>query len=150
MNAVCWHGTRLRVQFRDGLEVVCTGYLSVYQSKYQLIVTDMTLAGYGKLAAMLAELKKKLEFEGLFSPARKRKLPFLPTKIGVITSPTGAVISDIISRVKQRFPSNVVVWPVQVQGDRASAMVIEAIKGFNSFVDPPHVIIVARGGGSFE
>ncbi|QLL67154.1 Exodeoxyribonuclease 7 large subunit [Anaplasma phagocytophilum] len=150
INAVCWNGTRLKVQFCDGLEVVCTGYLSVYQSKYQLIVTDMTLAGYGKLAAMLAELKKKLELEGLFSPARKKKLPFLPTKIGVITSPTGAVISDIISRVKQRFPSNVVVWPVQVQGDRASAMVIEAIKGFNSFADPPHVIIVARGGGSFE
>ncbi|MFV9838451.1 MAG: exodeoxyribonuclease VII large subunit [Aaplasma endosymbiont of Hyalomma asiaticum] len=150
INAVCWRGTKLKAQFSDGMEVICTGYLSVYQSKYQLIVSDMSLSGYGKLAAMLAELKKKLESEGIFSLARKKKLPMLPIKLGVVTSPTGAVIRDILNRVLQRFPLHVVIWPVQVQGPRASAMIINAINGFNSALDPPDVIIVARGGGSVE
>ena len=150
ISAVCWRGTKLKAQFSDGMEVTCTGYLSVYQSKYQLIVSDMALSGYGKLAAMLAELKKKLESEGIFSLERKKKLPILPTKLGVITSPTGAVIRDILNRVQQRFPLHVVIWPVQVQGLRASAMIVNAINGFNSAIDPPDVIIVARGGGSIE
>ncbi|MDB1135279.1 exodeoxyribonuclease VII large subunit [Candidatus Anaplasma sp. TIGMIC] len=150
INAVCWNGTRIKEQFCDGLEVVCTGHISIYQSRYQLIITDMVLAGPGKLAAMLAERKKKLESEGIFDPARKKKLPMLPMKIGVITSPTGAVIRDILSRIEERFPSHVVIWPVQTQGLLASSMVIDAIAGFNNSTDPPDVLIVARGGGSLE
>ncbi|MGN7678400.1 MAG: exodeoxyribonuclease VII large subunit [Anaplasma sp.] len=150
INAVCWNGTRLKAQFENGLEVICTGHLSTYQSRYQLVIEEMVLAGQGKLAALLEERKKKLAQEGLFDPARKKPLPLLPMKIGVITSPTGAVIRDIIDRVKHRFPTHVVVWPVQVQGSHASAMIIEAILGFNSLPEPPDVIIVARGGGSIE
>ena len=150
INAVCWSGTKLKAQFSDGMEVICTGYLSIYQSKYQLIVSDMVQSGYGKLAALLAELKKKLESEGIFSPERKKRLPLLPAKLGIITSPTGAVIRDILNRVQQRFPLHVVIWPVPVQGTNASSMIINAITGFNSAPEPPDVIIVARGGGSLE
>ncbi|AAV87116.1 exodeoxyribonuclease large subunit [Anaplasma marginale str. St. Maries] len=150
ISAVCWNGTRLDVQFENGLEVICTGHLSTYQSRYQLVIEGMVLAGQGKLAAMLEERRKKLEKEGLFDQARKKPLPLLPLKIGVITSPTGAVIRDILNRVKHRFPSHIIVWPVQVQGSQASAMVVQAILGFNNLEEPPDVIIVARGGGSIE
>ncbi|MCU7611211.1 exodeoxyribonuclease VII large subunit [Anaplasma capra] len=150
ISAVCWNGAKLEAQFENGLEVICTGYLSTYQSKYQLVIEGMVLAGQGKLAAMLEARRKKLEKEGLFDQARKKQLPVLPLKIGVITSPTGAVIRDILNRVKHRFPSHIVVWPVQVQGSQACPMIIKAILGFNSMEDPPDVIIVARGGGSME
>ena len=152
INAVCWNGSRSKLGelCNDGTEVVCTGHIGTYQSKYQLIIEDIVLAGAGKLAALLAEIKKKLEKEGIFSPERKRKLPLMPLKIGVITSPTGAVIRDILSRVKQRFPTHVVIWPVQVQGLKASSMVADAIVGFHKMLEPPDVLIVARGGGSLE
>ncbi|QJC27925.1 exodeoxyribonuclease 7 large subunit [Anaplasma platys] len=152
INAVCWNGSKSKLGelCSDGTEVVCTGHISTYQSRYQLIIEDIVLAGAGKLAALLEERRKKLEKEGLFSPERKKKLPLLPLKIGVITSPTGAVIQDILSRVKQRFPTHVVIWPVQVQGFNASSMVMDAIVGFNKLAQPPDVLIVARGGGSLE
>ena len=159
LDGVCWRGTAGRLTFRpeDGLEVVATGKLSTYpgRSKYQIIIEHMEPAGVGALMALLEERKKALAAEGLFAAERKRPLPYLPTVIGVITSPTGAVIRDILHRLQDRFPRHVLLWPVQVQGEAAAGQVAEAIRGFNALgpqgpVPRPDVLIVARGGGSIE
>jgi exodeoxyribonuclease VII large subunit len=158
LDAICWKGTvaRLGVRPEEGMEVICTGRLTTYpgRSNYQLIIETMELAGQGALLKMLEERRKKLAAEGLFEAARKKKIPFLPELIGIITSPTGAVIRDIMHRLDERFPRRVLLWPVMVQGQTASASVIAAIRGFNSLpADSPHrpdLLIVARGGGSLE
>jgi exodeoxyribonuclease VII large subunit len=159
IEAVCWKGTaaRLPVRPEEGLEVVCTGRLTTYpgRSQYQLVIETMELAGEGALLKMLEERKRRLAAEGLFAPERKKPLPFLPEVIGVITSPTGAVIRDILHRLDDRFPRQVLLWPVAVQGEAAPAQVAAAIEGFNR-LDPagpvprPDLLIVARGGGSLE
>jgi exodeoxyribonuclease VII large subunit len=155
LNAVIWRGTvpRLRIRPEAGMEVILTGKLSTYagSSRYQIIVEQVELAGLGALMAMLEERRKKLAAEGLFDSARKKKLPFLPEVIGVVTSPTGAVIRDIMHRLEARFPRRVLLWPVAVQGEKAAAEIAAAITGFNAFKAPrPDLIIVARGGGSVE
>lgn len=158
LNAVIWKGSvrALKIKPQAGLEVVCTGRVSTYggSSRYQLIVEQVELAGLGALMAMLEERKKKLAAEGLFDAARKQKLPFLPEAIGVITSPTGAVIRDIMHRLSDRFPRRVLLWPVAVQGEKAAGEIAAAIKGFSAFprdgLPRPDVLIVARGGGSIE
>lgn len=159
LNAVIWRGTaqKLKVRPDHGLEVVCTGRISTYagSSRYQIIVEQVELAGLGALMAMLEERKKKLAAEGLFAAERKKPLPYLPSVIGVITSPTGAVIRDIMHRLNDRFPRRVLLWSVPVQGERAAAEVAAAIKGFNALktdgpLPIPDVLIVARGGGSIE
>lgn len=156
LDAICWKGTlsRLGIKPEEGMEVVCTGRLTTYpgRSNYQMIIETMELAGQGALLKMLEERKKKLAAEGIFDPARKKPIPFLPQKIGVITSPTGAVIRDIMHRLNDRFPRPVLLWPVIVQGQTAATSVIAAIKGFNALPPShrPDVIIVARGGGSLE
>jgi exodeoxyribonuclease VII large subunit len=159
LGAVIWRTgyARLKVKPEQGLEVVCTGRLTTFpgQSKYQLVVEEMELAGLGALMAMLEMRKKKLAAEGLFDTARKKPLPYLPRVVGVITSPTGAVIRDIMHRLSDRCPRRVLVWPVTVQGERAANEVAAAIRGFNALpaegpIPRPDVLIVARGGGSFE
>jgi exodeoxyribonuclease VII large subunit len=159
LDAVCWRTTAMRiaVQPEDGMEVVATGRLSTYpgRSKYQLIVESIELAGIGALLKLLEERRRRLAVEGLFAAERKRKLPFLPEVIGVVTSPSGAVIRDILHRLADRFPRRVMVWPVAVQGENAAAQVAAAIDGFNRLepggpVPRPDLIIVARGGGSLE
>jgi exodeoxyribonuclease VII large subunit len=159
LDAVCWRMTaiRLSVHPEDGMEVVATGRLTTYpgRSKYQLIVDSIELAGIGALLKLLEDRRKRLAAEGLFDAERKKKLPFLPGVIGVVTSPTGAVIRDILHRLSDRFPRRVVVWPVAVQGEGAAAQIAAAIDGFNrlsssSAVPRPDLIIVARGGGSLE
>jgi exodeoxyribonuclease VII large subunit len=156
LNAVIWRGMagRLRLRPEAGMEVICTGKLSTYagSSRYQLIVEQVELAGLGALMALLEERRKKLAAEGLFDAGRKKKLPFLPDVIGVITSPTGAVIRDIMHRLEARFPRRVLLWPVAVQGETAAAQIAAAIAGFNGFEGTrrPDLIIVARGGGSVE
>ncbi|MDE2500014.1 MAG: exodeoxyribonuclease VII large subunit [Alphaproteobacteria bacterium] len=158
LNAVIWKGTArsLKVRPESGLEVVCIGRISTYagSSRYQLIVEQVELAGLGALMAMLEERKKKLAAEGLFAPDRKKPLPFLPEVIGVVTSPTGAVIRDIMHRLEARFPRRVLLWPVAVQGERAAGEIAAAIRGFGQFpqagLPRPDVLIVARGGGSIE
>jgi exodeoxyribonuclease VII large subunit len=159
IDAVCWKGTvgRLGLRIEEGMEVVCTGRVSSYprSSKYQLVIEAVELAGQGALLKLLEDRRKKLLAEGLFDPARKKPIPFLPTVIGVVTSPTGAVIRDILHRLKDRFPRRVLLWPVPVQGEGAAAKVAAAIAGFNRIapggpVPRPDVLIVARGGGSLE
>src|SRR5215471_9196457 len=159
LDAVCWRGTALRLQVKpeDGMEVVCTGRLTTFpgRSKYQLVIETMELAGIGALLKLLEERKRRLAAEGLFAAERKRKLPFLPQVIGIVTSPTGAVIRDILHRLADRFPRQVLLWPVAVQGEGAAAQVAAAINGFNRLpadgpVPRPQLIIVARGGGSLE
>jgi len=158
IDAVCWKGNlaRLSIQPEEGLEVICIGKISSYpkSSKYQLIIESMELAGEGALLKMLEERRKKLTQEGLFSEDRKKPLPFLPKTIGVITSPTGAVIRDILHRLADRMPSHVLVWPVIVQGDGAANQITNAINGFNAIngttLPRPDLLIVARGGGSLE
>lgn len=159
LAAVCWRGQagRLGLKPETGMEVICTGSLTTYmgQSKYQLVIEQMALAGVGALLKLLDERKKKLAAEGLFNEARKQLLPFLPEVIGVITSPSGAVIRDIIHRLTDRFPRRVLLWPVAVQGDGAAQQVADAIEGFNALpengaVPRPDVLIIARGGGSVE
>jgi exodeoxyribonuclease VII large subunit len=155
LNAVIWRGVagRLKVKPQAGLEVICTGKLSTYagSSRYQLIVEQVELAGLGALMALLEARRKALAAEGLFDASRKKPLPFLPEVIGVITSPTGAVIRDILHRLQARFPRRVLLWPVAVQGERAADEVAAAIAGFNAFDGPrPDLLIVARGGGSAE
>jgi exodeoxyribonuclease VII large subunit len=158
LNAVIWKGSvrALKVRPEAGLEVVCTGRISTYggSSRYQLIVEQVELAGLGALMALLEERKKKLAAEGLFDAARKKTLPYLPEVIGVITSPTGAVIRDIMHRLTDRFPRRVLLWPVAVQGEKAAGEIAAAIKGFSAFprdgLPRPDVLIVARGGGSIE
>lgn len=156
LDAVCWRGTvnTLSVCPEEGMEVICTGRLTTYpgRSNYQMIIESMELAGEGALLKLLEERKKKLAAEGLFDESRKKPLPFLPKTIGVVTSPTGAVIRDIIHRITDRFPLHVLVWPVQVQGDGAENQIAAGIRGFNAMndADKPDLIIVARGGGSLE
>ena len=159
LDAVCWRSTAQRLSFKpeDGLEVVATGRISTYpsRSKYQLIVDRLEPAGVGALMALLEERRKKLAAEGLFDAERKRPLPFLPEVIGIVTSPTGAVIQDILHRLAERFPRRVLLWPVVVQGELAAEQVAAAIAGFNALpeagpVPRPDVLIVARGGGSLE
>jgi exodeoxyribonuclease VII large subunit len=154
IDAVMWKGQRARLNFRpeDGMEVVATGRLTTYpgRSKYQIIVESLELAGEGALLAMIERRKAMLAAEGLFAAERKRPIPWLPELIGVVTSPTGAVIRDILHRLGDRFPRDVLVWPVKVQGDGAAEDVAAAIRGFNAMSRRPDVIIVARGGGSIE
>jgi exodeoxyribonuclease VII large subunit len=159
LDGVIWRGTvgRLSVQPVDGMEVVCTGRITTYasRSKYQLVIEAVELAGIGALLKLLEEQRKKLAAEGLFDESRKKKLPYLPEVIGVVTSPTGAVIRDILHRLADRFPRRVLVWPVPVQGERAAAEIAAAIAGFNALasdgaVPRPDLLIVARGGGSLE
>lgn len=159
IDAVCWKGTALRLPLapQDGLEVIATGKLTTYpgRSKYQLVIQSMEPAGVGALMALLEERKKALAAEGLFDPARKRPIPYLPRVIGIVTSPTGAVIRDILHRLADRFPRDVLVWPVLVQGEGAAEQVARAIRGFNAMVPGqaiprPDLLIVARGGGSLE
>ncbi|WP_019959829.1 exodeoxyribonuclease VII large subunit [Woodsholea maritima] len=159
IDAIMWKGVASQLSFRpeEGLEVVATGRLSTFpgRSKYQIIIEKMEPAGAGALMALLEERKKKLAAEGLFSPDRKRALPFLPRVIGVVTSPTGAVIRDILHRLDDRFPRHVLLWPVLVQGDKAAEQIAAAIEGFNAImpggaVPRPDLLIVARGGGSIE
>ncbi|GAB6051681.1 exodeoxyribonuclease VII large subunit [Magnetospira thiophila] len=159
MDAVCWRGTASRLALRpeDGMEVIATGRLTTYpgRSKYQLVIESLELAGEGALLKLLEERKRKLAAEGLFDAATKQQPPFLPRVIGVVTSPTGAVIRDILHRLSDRFPCRVVLWPVLVQGDGAATQIAEAIAGFNKLSDDaepprPDLIIVARGGGSLE
>jgi len=159
LNIVCWRGNvaRLALKPEEGLDVVCTGKITSYpaRSNYQMVVESMELAGEGALLKMLEERKKRLASEGLFDEGRKSKLPFLPQVIGVVTSPTGAVIRDILHRLEDRFPVSVVVWPVRVQGEGAAEEIVAAINGFSqlsesSGIQRPDLIIVARGGGSLE
>ncbi len=159
IDGVMWKGTAARLSFRpeDGLEVIASGKLTTYpgRSKYQIVIESLELAGEGALLALLEKTRARLAAEGLFAPERKRPLPFLPRVIGVVTSPTGAVIRDILHRLADRFPSHVLVWPVLVQGEGAAAQVAAALRGFAAIapggpVPRPDVVIVARGGGSIE
>jgi len=159
LSGVIWKGvaSRLSVQPEEGMEVVATGRLTTFagQSRYQLIVEDMVPAGAGALMAMLEKRRKALAAEGLFAAERKRALPYLPEVIGVVTSPSGAVIRDILHRLRERFPRRVLIWPVAVQGERCAPEVARAIRGFNALqpggpLPRPELIIVARGGGSVE
>ncbi|PKP77196.1 MAG: exodeoxyribonuclease VII large subunit [Alphaproteobacteria bacterium HGW-Alphaproteobacteria-3] len=159
IDAVVWRGAfgKLRFKPEEGMEVIATGKLTTYpgSSKYQIVIEHLEPAGVGALMALLEERRRKLGAEGLFAPERKRPLPFLPDVIGVVTSPTGAVIRDILHRLQDRFPRRVIVWPVRVQGETSAAEVAAAIRGFNAMekggaLPRPDVLIVARGGGSIE
>lgn len=154
LDAVMWRGnfSRLRSRLQEGLEVIATGKITSYpmKSNYQIVIDNLEPAGAGALMALLEERKRKLTAEGLFEAARKKPIPYLPRLIGVVTSPTGAVIRDILHRLKERFPTHVMVWPVRVQGETCAAEVAAAVAGFNAMAQKPDVIIVARGGGSLE
>ncbi len=156
LNAVCWRGTvqRLPLKPEEGLEVICTGKISSYpaRSNYQLIIEGMELAGQGALLKMLEERKKRLQAEGLFDPARKRPLPFLPQRIGIITSPTGAVIQDMLHRLGDRFPVSVLLYPATVQGENTVRDITQGIRAFQALPEAsrPDLVIIARGGGSLE
>lgn len=159
IDAVIWRSTlqRLRIKPEEGMEVIAQGRITTYpgSSRYQIVIETLEPAGLGALMALLEERKRKLAAEGLFDEARKKKLPFLPKVVGVITSPTGAVIRDMLHGFNERFPTHVVVWPVRVQGDGCADEVAAAIRGFNAIppgapVPRPDVLIVARGGGSLE
>ena len=159
LDAVIWKGTfsRLRIKPQEGLEVIATGRITTFPGKstYQIVVESLEPAGIGALMALLEERRRKLTAEGLFEAARKRRLPYLPQVVGVVTSPTGAVIRDILHRLDDRFPRRVLVWPVRVQGDTCADEVSAAIRGFNALepggrIPRPDVLIVARGGGSIE
>lgn len=156
INAVCWRGvvSTLSIKPEEGLEVVCTGKITTYpaRSNYQLVIESMELAGQGALLKMLEERRKKLMAEGLFDAARKKAIPFLPGRIGIITSPTGAVIRDMLHRLTDRFPRHVVLWPANVQGDRTVADIIAGLNAFQSLGPDlrPDIVIIARGGGSLE
>jgi exodeoxyribonuclease VII large subunit len=163
IDAVCWRMTAIRLDIKpeDGMEVVCSGRLTTYagRSKYQLVVDRIELAGIGALLKLLEERRRRLATEGLVAVERKKKLPFLPEVIGIVTSPTGAVIRDILHRLADRFPRRVLLWPVAVQGEGAAAQIAAAIEGFNRLpagpggigaVPRPDLLIVARGGGSIE
>ncbi|MFN3371718.1 MAG: exodeoxyribonuclease VII large subunit, partial [Sphingomonadaceae bacterium] len=154
--SVIWKGNLQRLPFRpeDGLEVIATGKLSAYprSSKYQLVVERMEVAGIGAILKQIEERRRRLEAEGLFDRTRKPKPPYLPAHIGIVTSPRGAVIRDILHRLADRFPRRVTLWPVPVQGDGAAARIAAAIAGFNAMPADrrPDLLIVARGGGSIE
>lgn len=156
LNTVMWKAQAGGLNFRpeEGLEVIATGRLSTYpgRSAYQLITSSMRPAGVGALMALLEDRKKKLAAEGLFERQHKKPLPYLPATIGVVTSPTGAVIRDILHRLEDRFPVRVILWPVLVQGDLAATQIEQAIRGFNQLPAPdrPDLLIVGRGGGSIE
>lgn len=156
LDVICWRGVvaGLSLTPQEGLEVICTGRVTTYpqRSTYQLIIESMELAGAGALLALLEARKKALAAQGLFAAERKKPLPFAPRTIGVITSPTGAVIRDIIHRVEARFPCRILLWPVCVQGPSAAGEIAAAIKGFDALTGDlrPDVLIVARGGGSLE
>src|ERR1700686_3439383 len=159
LEGVIWKGVwdRMRIKPEEGLDVIVSGKLTTFagSSKYQIVIDTLEPAGIGALMKLLEERKKKLAAEGLFDEARKQLLPFLPTVIGVVTSPTGAVIRDILHRLADRFPRRVVVWPVRVQGEGSAEQVAAAIRGFNALpatgpIGRPDLIIVARGGGSLE
>ncbi|MCB1420057.1 MAG: exodeoxyribonuclease VII large subunit, partial [Notoacmeibacter sp.] len=159
LEAVIWKGQFSRLRFRpeEGMEVIATGKLTTYpgSSKYQIVIDTLEPAGAGALMALLEERKRKLASEGLFDDVRKQALPLMPRVIGVITSPTGAVIRDIIHRITDRFPLHVIVWPVRVQGETTGAEVSRAVAGFNALpmngqIARPDLLIVARGGGSLE
>lgn len=159
LSAVIWKGavSKLKIQPEQGLEVIATGKVTTFpgQSKYQMVIDALEPAGAGALMALLEERKRKLAAEGLFAPERKKTLPTLPRVIGVVTSPTGAVIRDILHRISDRFPLHVLVWPVRVQGETCGAEVANGIRGFNALpeggaIPRPDLIIVARGGGSLE
>ncbi len=157
--AIIWKYTlpRLSIKPEEGMEVICTGKVTTFagQSKYQIIVESMEVAGEGALLKMLEERRKKLLKEGLFDQELKKPIPYLPKIIGVITSPSGAVIKDILHRLSERFPSHVCLWPVSVQGEGSAKQISNAIDKFNQFTDAttikkPDLLIVARGGGSLE
>ena len=157
--SVTWKGqaAKLATQPEEGLEVVATGKITTFagQSRYQMIVSEMSVAGVGALMAQLEKRKKALAAEGLFDASRKKDIPYLPEIIGVVTSPSGAVIRDILHRLRDRFPRKVIIWPVAVQGEKCAPDVTAAIEGFNKLtpggaMPRPDLIIVARGGGSIE
>src|SRR6266700_3398146 len=157
LEGVIWKGTygRMRVKPEEGLDVIVSGKLTTFpgSSKYQIVIDTLEPAGIGALMKLLEERKKKLAAEGLFDEARKQLLPFLPNVIGVVTSPTGAVIRDILHRLEDRFPRRVLVWPVRVQGETSAEQIAGAIRGFNALseggrIPRPDLLIVARGGGS--
>src|ERR1700722_17968433 len=159
IEAVIWKSAHGRMRFKpqEGLEVIATGKLTTYpgSSKYQIVIETLEPAGIGALMALMEERKRKLSAEGLFDEARKQLLPWLPDVIGVVTSPTGAVIRDILHRLQDRFPRHVLVWPVKVQGEGSAEQVAAAIRGFNALpeggkIPRPDLLIVARGGGSLE
>ncbi len=159
LSAVCWKGiaASLPVRPEDGLEVVATGRITTFagKSSYQLVIEQLEVAGTGALLKLLEERKQKFAAEGLFDAAHKKKIPYLPRTIGVVTSPTGAVIRDIIHRITDRFPSRVIVWPTLVQGEGAATQIAAAVNGFNALpangpIPRPDLLIVARGGGSLE
>ncbi|MGO4704758.1 exodeoxyribonuclease VII large subunit [Microvirga sp. 2MCAF38] len=159
IDAVIWKGSFSRLKFKpqEGLEVIATGRITTFpgKSSYQIVIDSLEPAGVGALMALLEERRRTLMAEGLFETARKRALPYLPRVIGVVTSPTGAVIRDILHRLEDRFPRRVLVWPVRVQGETSAAEVAAAIRGFNALerggpIPRPDVLIVARGGGSIE
>jgi len=159
LAAVIWKGVvnRLRTRPEEGMEVVATGKLTTFpgQSRYQMVIEDIAPAGVGALMAMLEARRAKLGEEGLFDAGRKQPLPYLPDVIGVVTSPSGAVIRDILHRLRDRFPRKVLIWPVAVQGQKSAAEITAAIEGFNKMtpggaMPRPDLIIVARGGGSIE
>ena len=159
ISAIIWKYTmpRLSIRPEEGMEVICTGKVTTFagQSKYQIIVENMEVAGEGALLKMLEDRRKKLLAEGLFDQRHKKPIPYLPERIGVITSPSGAVIRDILHRLSDRFPSHVYVWPVAVQGEGSASQIANAIDKFNELTDQtivkkPNLLIVARGGGSLE
>ncbi|KAJ01565.1 exodeoxyribonuclease VII large subunit [Sulfitobacter mediterraneus] len=159
ISGVIWKGVsaKLDTQPEEGMEVVATGRVTTFggQSKYQIVIEDIKPAGMGALMALLEKRKKMLAAEGLFEPSRKRPLPYLPEIIGVVTSPSGAVIRDILHRLRDRFPRKVLIWPVAVQGAKCAPEVVRAIEGFNALtpggaLPRPDLLIVARGGGSVE
>lgn len=159
LAAVCWRGvaSNLAVKIEDGLEVIATGKITTFagKSSYQLVIESLEASGTGALLKLLEERKQQFLKEGLFDPAHKKKIPFLPNVIGVVTSASGAVIRDIIHRVTDRFPTRIIVWPTPVQGEGAADKIAAAIRGFNALptdgeIPRPDVLIVARGGGSLE
>ena len=159
LDGVMWKATAAALPFRpeDGIEVVATGKLTTYpgRSRYQIIIERLELAGQGALMALLDKRRRALAAEGLFDAERKRRLPFQPRVIGVVTSPTGAVIRDILHRLADRCPCHVIVWPVPVQGEGAAPQIAAAVRGFNALpadgpIPRPDLLIVARGGGSIE
>ncbi len=159
IDGVMWRGSAGSLPFtpQDGVEVIASGKLTTYpgRSRYQIVIDRMELAGEGALMALLEKLKGKLAGEGLFDAAKKRRLPFLPRTIGIVTSPTGAVIRDILHRLEDRCPTHVIVWPVKVQGEGSAAEIARAVQGFGALpeggpVRRPDLLIVARGGGSIE
>ncbi|MEQ1577039.1 MAG: exodeoxyribonuclease VII large subunit [Hyphomicrobium sp.] len=159
VEAVIWKGVygKLRIRPEEGMEVIATGKISSFpgSSKYQIVIEALEPAGIGALMVQLEERKKRLAGEGLFAPERKRPIPFLPRVVGVVTSPTGAVIRDMLAGFTERFPTRVIIWPARVQGEGSSAEVAAAIRGFNAIaaggpIPRPDILIVARGGGSLE